>query len=42
MMKELLKELKPQVMEIFHDLHENPEVSWKEFQTTSPKLKIAK
>ncbi|MGE7854902.1 M20 peptidase aminoacylase family protein [Bacillus sp. NPDC094064] len=34
-MKELLKELKPQVMKIFHDLHENPEVSWKEFQTTS-------
>ncbi|MFU2014998.1 M20 peptidase aminoacylase family protein [Peribacillus butanolivorans] len=34
-MKELLKEIKPQVLEIFHYLHENPEVSWKEFQTTS-------
>ncbi|MFB7642359.1 M20 peptidase aminoacylase family protein [Peribacillus butanolivorans] len=34
-MKELLKEIKPQVLEIFHHLHENPEVSWKEFQTTS-------
>ncbi|KON69261.1 amidohydrolase [Peribacillus butanolivorans] len=34
-MKELLTEIKPQVLEIFHHLHENPEVSWKEFQTTS-------
>ncbi|MFF5399584.1 M20 peptidase aminoacylase family protein [Peribacillus butanolivorans] len=34
-MKELLKEIKPQVLEIFHHLHKNPEVSWKEFQTTS-------
>ncbi|MFF2290245.1 M20 peptidase aminoacylase family protein [Peribacillus butanolivorans] len=34
-MKELLKEIEPQVLEIFHHLHENPEVSWKEFQTTS-------
>ncbi|MFE4894732.1 M20 peptidase aminoacylase family protein [Peribacillus butanolivorans] len=34
-MKELLKEIEPQVLEIFRHLHENPEVSWKEFQTTS-------
>ncbi|MFC9598923.1 M20 peptidase aminoacylase family protein [Peribacillus butanolivorans] len=34
-MKELLKEIEPQVLEIFRHLHENPEVSWKEFQTSS-------
>ncbi|KRF67601.1 amidohydrolase [Bacillus sp. Soil768D1] len=34
-MKELLKEIEPQVLEIFRHLHENPEVSWNEFQTTS-------
>jgi amidohydrolase len=34
-MKELLNEIKPQVLEIFHHLHENPEVSWNEYQTTA-------
>ena len=34
-MKELLNEIKPQVLEIFHHLHENPEVSWNEYETTS-------
>ncbi|MFD6442462.1 M20 peptidase aminoacylase family protein [Peribacillus sp. NPDC060186] len=29
-------------MEIFHHLHENPEVSWKEFQTTSYISKVIK
>ncbi|SIR56677.1 amidohydrolase [Peribacillus simplex] len=39
-MKELLNEIKPQILEIFHHLHENPEVSWKEYQTTSYISKI--
>lgn len=39
-MKELLNEIKPQILEIFHHLHENPEVSWNEYQTTSYISKI--
>ncbi|MED3786938.1 M20 peptidase aminoacylase family protein [Peribacillus frigoritolerans] len=39
-MKELLNEMKPQILEIFHHLHENPEVSWNEYQTTSYISKI--
>ncbi|MGE7903340.1 M20 peptidase aminoacylase family protein [Peribacillus sp. NPDC094092] len=39
-MKELLNEIKPQILEIFNHLHENPEVSWKEYQTTSYISKI--
>ncbi|WHY99548.1 M20 peptidase aminoacylase family protein [Peribacillus simplex] len=34
-MKELLNEIKPQILEIFQHLHENPEVSWNEYQSTS-------
>jgi amidohydrolase len=34
-MKEILEKIKPEILEIFHHLHENPEVSWKEHQTTA-------
>lgn len=33
-MKEALQKIKPKVMEIFKHLHQNPEVSLKEFETT--------
>lgn len=34
-MKEILEEIKPEILKIYHHLHENPEVSWKEHQTTA-------
>ncbi|MDQ0252709.1 amidohydrolase [Evansella vedderi] len=33
-MKELMEQIKTDLMDIFTHLHENPEVSWKEFETT--------
>ncbi len=34
-MKKLIEELKPEILNIFQHLHENPEISWKELQTTN-------
>lgn len=34
-MKILIEELKPEILKVFQHLHENPEISWKEFQTTT-------
>lgn len=39
-MKSLLNELRPKIFEIFNHLHANPEVSWKEYETTSYITKI--
>ncbi|MFD1637498.1 M20 peptidase aminoacylase family protein [Evansella tamaricis] len=33
-MKERIHTIKPEIMEIFEHLHQHPEVSWKEFQTS--------
>lgn len=33
-MRYLIEEIKEELLEIFHHLHENPEVSWKEYETT--------
>lgn len=33
-MKKVIESLKSEVQEIFHYLHENPEISWEEFKTT--------
>lgn len=33
--KKLIEELKPEILNIFQHLHENPEISWKEFETTN-------
>lgn len=34
-MDAIVKQLRPQLMDIFHHLHEHPEVSWKEYVTTA-------
>ncbi|HHW37215.1 MAG TPA: amidohydrolase [Bacillales bacterium] len=39
-MKRLIGELKPEILNIFQHLHENPEISWREFQTTNFIAKI--
>lgn len=33
-MKEIIEEIKPALDQVFNHLHENPEVSWREFKTT--------
>lgn len=34
-MKKLIEELKPEILNIFQHLHEHPEISWNELQTTN-------
>lgn len=34
-MKKFIEELKPEILNIFHHLHEHPEISWNELQTTN-------
>lgn len=34
-MQKLSEEMKQTIMDIFEHLHANPEVSWKEYETTS-------
>lgn len=40
-MKEILREIKPRIQEIFTYLNENPEISWQEVETTKYLKKIA-
>ncbi|MDG5786208.1 M20 peptidase aminoacylase family protein [Evansella sp. AB-P1] len=42
MLNDILRETEPKVLEIFEHLHENPEVSWKEYQTSKYIVELLK